>query len=384
MPSASIRDKVTQALLRLLGLSDFRKQWRGVLEQQSFVAAKTVEFQNRLQALSSAASAAEDQLKAITNRFEAIKNQLETVSKNLELKLEAVSEGLEKISDQVRQTEEPLAMHSARFQPWLPEENFKHSEPEYYLASFLCDFLPGRIVVDVGANEGDFTMVLSDAGNRVFAFEPFPPVFQTLRARVADRKRVTVYNLALGATETTLPLFVAKETAEQVTGDGSLYNTFRPHFVRESVEFSETVKVPVKTLAGLVKSGEVPKDIDFLKIDTEGFDLEVIRGMDQIAPTVLQTEFWGSEFVFVRNEADQQNIVLAAQIIAEMRNRGYWWNLIVFRVEGENEIRYATNMADAPKKAWGNLLFFRDAELFAKACDWCRGALPRFLSRPAE
>lgn len=377
MPLASIRDKVTQALLRLFGLSDFRKQWGGVLEQLSFVAAKTVEFQNRLQALSSAASAAENQLGAISNRLEAM-------SKDLKSKLEAMSKDLEKISDQVRQTEGLLAMHSARFEPWLPEDNFKHSEPEYYLSSFLCDFLPGRIVVDVGANEGDFTMVLSDAGNRVFAFEPFPPVFQTLRARVADRKRVTVYNLALGATETTLPLFVANETAEQATGDGSLYNTFRPHFVRESVEFSENVKVPVKTLAGLVKSGDVPKDIDFLKIDTEGFDLEVIRGMDQIAPAVVQTEFWGSEFVFVRNEAEPQNIVLAAQIIAEMRSRGYWWNLIVFRVESENEIRYATNLADAPKKAWGNLLFFRDAELFAKACDWCRGALPRFLSRPAE
>jgi hypothetical protein len=53
----------------------------------------------------------------------------------------------------------------------------------------------------------------------------------------------------------------------------------------------------------------------------------------------------------------------------------------VFRVEAKNYVRFATNLADAPKAAWGNMLFFRDHNLFLEALRWCQ-ALPRFQASP--
>ena len=50
----------------------------------------------------------------------------------------------------------------------------------------------------------------------------------------------------------------------------------------------------------------------------------------------------------------------------------------MFRVEAENYVRFGTNLASAPKMAWGNILFFRDHNLFLEAMRWCLGALPRF------
>ena len=54
----------------------------------------------------------------------------------------------------------------------------------------------------------------------------------------------------------------------------------------------------------------------------------------------------------------------------------------MFRVEAKNYVRFATNLADAPKAAWGNMLFFRDHNLFLEALRWCQGALTRFQASP--
>jgi len=96
---------------------------------------------------------------------------------------------------------------------------------------------------------------------------------------MVERGNVKTFNLALGSKETTLPLYVASESSEARQDDPSSYNTFQPHFVRESLAFTETVDVPVRTIESLVKSGELPEQIGFLKVDTEGFDLEVVRDL---------------------------------------------------------------------------------------------------------
>lgn len=284
----------------------------------------------------------------------------------------------ERLSEQFKLFDERFHERLEISEPWLPEEHFVHSEPEYYLAAFLYSFLPTRTLLDVGANVGDFAEVVSDSGYQVCAFEPFPAAFERLKARMAERGNVKTFNLALGSKETTLPLYVASESSEARQDDPSLYNTFQPHFVRESLAFAETVDVPVRTIESLVNSGELPEQIGFLKVDTEGFDLEVVKGLGDVRPAVVQTEFWGDDFLYVRKERNRENFASSAEIIRELRNRDYFWNIIVFRMEAENYVRFGTNLASAPKMAWGNMLFFRDHSLFLEAMRWCLGALPRF------
>jgi FkbM family methyltransferase len=197
---------------------------------------------------------------------------------------------------------------------------------------------------------------------------------------MACRSNVEAFNVALGSAETMLPLYIASESREAGQDDPSLYNTFRPHFVREGLAFADTVDVPVRTIEALVKSGELPPQIDFLKVDTEGFDLEVIKGLGSLRPAVVQTEFWGDDFLFVHNEKNRENLVSSAEIIRELRNLDYFWNITVFRLEAETYVRFAANLANAPKMAWGNILFFRNHSLFLEALRWCQGMLPRLQS----
>ena len=234
------------------------------------------------------------------------------------------------------------------------------------------------MLLDAGANEGEYTQVVADAGYRVFSFEPFPEAYRKLAARFAGHRNVTTFNFALGATEATLPFYVATESGKEQRGDASLYNTLRPHFVRENVTFEKQLEVPVRTLHSLISSGEVPAKIDFLKIDTEGYDLEVITGLGPIRPAVVQSEFWGKGFVFVRDEPEGDRLANSEVVIETMRKFGYHWNLVIFRIEVQRFVRFATNLAEAPGQAWGNLLFFREHAIFLEAFRWCQLSLPRF------
>ena len=70
--------------------------------------------------------------------------------------------------------------------------------------------------------------------------------------------------------------------------------------------------------------------IDFLKVDTEGFDLEVIKGLGNVRPAIVQIEFWGDEFIFIRTEKNRADFVSSAEIIRELRKREFLETLLCF------------------------------------------------------
>lgn len=135
-------------------------------------------------------------------------------------------------------------------------------------ASYLRRLPPGtvRTAIDVGAYRGEWTGLLLDAQAQahVHAVEATPATATALRASLDGEDRVTVHPVALGASAGQLPLFVSprgpNENSLVDAGDG------RP-----------TLSVPVRAGDDLV--AEVGIDhIDILKIDSEGHDLDVLRG----------------------------------------------------------------------------------------------------------
>lgn len=135
---------------------------------------------------------------------------------------------------------------------------------------------PPKRFVDIGAFIGVYTrLVGSFPGSEVWAFEPDPTWYHVLRSKTKQMRNVHAFNYALGSAEGMLPFSVRWPSG------GS--------FVIRS---SREVIVQVKTLDSL---GLRP---DFIKIDTEGFELEVLRGalvtLRDSRPT-LAIEYHGSE-----------------------------------------------------------------------------------------
>ena len=119
--------------------------------------------------------------------------------------------------------------------------------------------LADGLCLDIGANIGCISQALVASGRKVVAFEPQPEVFKLLDENVECEK----YNVALGSAAGTAKMpkvyYSAKGNFGGLgIGSKSMYGSY---------------EVPVRTLDsyGL-------EDVGFMKIDVEGFELEVLRG----------------------------------------------------------------------------------------------------------
>jgi len=165
------------------------------------------------------------------------------------------------------------------------------------LAAHLRDlFAAARItcVLDVGANQGQYYEFLRDwvgYSGRVISFEPVPALAGELELRAASDPLWTVCSFALGSREETLPLRIAEHS-----GWSSLLEKAKAQVteVADSVNVKEIVPVPVRRL-DRVLSRVLPDYTNtniYLKIDTQGFDLEVLKGAGTMLASIaaLQTE----------------------------------------------------------------------------------------------
>jgi len=158
---------------------------------------------------------------------------------------------------------------------------------------------PGMTVVDVGSNLGIYTILLSrlvGPKGRVLSFEPDPGLFALLQRNCSlnDCTNITAYNLALGSKREQLLLHTtALNSGDNHLGDGG------SRILRRSVQIEV---VPLDE----IEPGLKP---DLVKIDVQGWELEVLKGMRQILAgsphTDLYFEFWPEGYQRAGSSADQ-------------------------------------------------------------------------------
>ncbi|MGC3982204.1 MAG: FkbM family methyltransferase [Steroidobacteraceae bacterium] len=143
-------------------------------------------------------------------------------------------------------------------------------------------------VFDVGANVGSYSsQILEFCRNaKVHAFEPHPLNF----AKLAQVRGIESYNLALGNEEASLSLFDYQGAA-----DGSQHASVFKEVIEGLHKGASTAhKVRCVRLDEFCKSKDIDS-IDFLKIDTEGNELDVLRGAGALLQDgrikVIQFEF---------------------------------------------------------------------------------------------
>ena len=139
-------------------------------------------------------------------------------------------------------------------------------DPFDLIQRYLPDWRPA-VIFDVGANVGQSAKAYArrflDA--RIHSFEPSPQTYRRLLDRVSGFPQVVTHCLALGRAEATLGLTQARNPALN-------------HLVPADQPLPKgAVRVAVRTGTDVMQKLNVDR-IDFLKIDTEGHDLEVLHG----------------------------------------------------------------------------------------------------------
>jgi FkbM family methyltransferase len=144
---------------------------------------------------------------------------------------------------------------------------------------FYAQFVrPGDLCFDLGAHVGNRLRALSRVGARVVALEPQPQCMRLLRRWYGHQPNITLVEQAVGGASGTLTLFVSERTPTVTTLSRDWIGTVgaTPGFA--GVRWDRTVPVRVTTLDELIARYGEPT---FCKIDVEGAELEVLRGLSR-------------------------------------------------------------------------------------------------------
>ncbi|TRU28308.1 MAG: FkbM family methyltransferase [Microcystis aeruginosa Ma_QC_B_20070730_S2] len=305
----------------------------------------------------------------ILDSFQRIYKAYQQQSDAVFATIQKIQENLHQISEDNRQIFEDI--HSQKYKVITDQQYFQDLDIE--LMTYLYSYLPHRLAVDIGANRGDVSSRLLQAGYQVYAFEPFPAVIDKLKNRLGDHPNFRLFPFALGSENQTQELHIATdETPDNTYQDASFYSSLTKHSLSEGLVFTDTISVTVKTLASLHDAEELPKDIGLVKIDTEGFDLEVIKGMGNYRYPVVVAEFWDQNFPFGRSGAMNQ----LPDLVNAMKARDYHWHLVIYRIWGSSDVSYYCNSAYSLDNSWGNVFFFQDYHVFHQALLWSASVMP--------
>lgn len=165
------------------------------------------------------------------------------------------------------------------------------------------------ILFDVGGNVGQtivsFLETFHEPG--IYSFEPSPATFEVLQAAHGNNPRVRLENLALGDRERVQPF--------QVTKDHSVNDS-----LLEPVWDAQTKSVPVQvsTLDRYCQQQHI-ESIDYLKVDTQGYDLKVLEGgRDLLAERRIRA--FSVELIFSPMYKDQPSYI---QLLSFPEQFGY-------------------------------------------------------------
>jgi len=145
-------------------------------------------------------------------------------------------------------------------------------EPDV-LACVLRILPPDAVFFDVGANIGLFTVAVARncPASRIHCFEPSPTPRQCLHQTIIQNElidRITLNEMALSSKSGVSEFFI-HDDLRHASGDG-----FKDTGIAGA---THTIRVPVTTLDNYVQETKIDR-LDLIKIDTEGMELNVLRG----------------------------------------------------------------------------------------------------------
>jgi FkbM family methyltransferase len=144
---------------------------------------------------------------------------------------------------------------------------------------------PDSRIADVGANQGIYTLFFSHlvSSGHVFAFEPDPALFSSLKENVRRNRanNVTLFNAA-----------AASQTGKLFLRPGLLNRGDNQVVQRGQVQDVGAVQVDALSLDQTIPD----RRLDLLKIDVQGFEVEVLKGAQELIAAnprlSILIEFW--------------------------------------------------------------------------------------------
>lgn len=143
------------------------------------------------------------------------------------------------------------------------------------------------LVLDVGANSGQFATTLRREGYKgdIHSFEPVSKTFESLRAACSGDPRWFAHNVAMGdaCDKKTVNVTAASDFSSFLTPNDFAKETFE----NVKVLYEEVVEVRTVENFLAIHVVNVEKRRILLKMDTQGYDLEVLEGAIKVRERIV-------------------------------------------------------------------------------------------------
>jgi FkbM family methyltransferase len=177
---------------------------------------------------------------------------------------------------------------------------------DYFHQKKFINFLKKRglnnlnVLLDIGAHEGESIKLFTNNFNikEIYSFEPSPISFKNLNKNIntskykLDKTKIFLENIALGSKSEKIFLKHISESSSSTIKElntESKYFKKKFFFLNKSNNQNLFKKIEVKqvALSDYIKKKAITS-IDLIKIDTEGYELEVLKGAENI---LFQTKY---------------------------------------------------------------------------------------------
>jgi FkbM family methyltransferase len=138
---------------------------------------------------------------------------------------------------------------------------------------------------DIGANVGNKTAIMLTKSTKVICVEPQEICVNKLKKRFMDNKNVIIIDKGCGSEVGTKTLYISQFDTLSTMSKEFIETTKKQRFT--GVSWGKGVDVQITTLDSLINEYGIPT---FCKIDIEGFEFEVLKGLSQPIP-YLSLEF---------------------------------------------------------------------------------------------
>jgi len=226
------------------------------------------------------------------------------------------------------------------------EDNASLDETDLIFELLKSSPKPGTMI-DVGAHHGSALAPFQSLNWDIYAYEPDPKNRVHLERKFGAVPNVKIDTRAVSDKPDSGRVFYSSTESAGISGMLKF---------RDSHEQSTTVDV---TTVDLIMREENIEHVEFLKIDVEGYDFNVLKGVpwDRLSPDVIESEFEDAKTVHLGHTW--------RDICEYLESKGYtvyvseWHPIVRYGISHQWRAlkRFPCDLSD--KNAWGNLLAFK-------------------------
>jgi FkbM family methyltransferase len=141
----------------------------------------------------------------------------------------------------------------------------------------------GDIVVDVGAHMGKYTIIASKRvgeNGKVIAIEAHPGNYEILNRNIElnGLTNITTLNYAVYSKEAKIKLFLPDEESGYTMHHSVMFNYLSSKYPLQGKENEKFIEVNANTLDNLLQQNGISQEVNWIKIDVEGAEFEVLKG----------------------------------------------------------------------------------------------------------